>query len=251
MKKIYIFISIFIISILLSPILGKYLIKEILEKKIALLSSKNFILKKSITDSSYLNTKQKYQFLYNKANQEILFEIDIRYSNLLFNKLISADIYPISLAKKIMPYKALLIHLKYNVVTQIFNGYAKDIKQIYNFKDGNQISLILKNALFNGKGKLDNPDIFHSSIEEFSLKNITLNNKNLGNLQLKSKLIFEKKLSTNTEVKLSKKLFKEIKKAFPLLYIIKFYAKNIGDNYFFHIKFKDKKFTINGKSLHL
>lgn len=353
MKKIYLAISIFILFLVIFPFIGNNIIERVLEKKISDISSQNLIVKKSNTKFSYFSTQKEYQFLYKESNQEILIGADIRYSNLLFNKMVSVEIYPIFFGQKQIEAKTLLVHIDYNIITQNFNGYFKDIKQIYTLKDATKISLSVLNSTFNGKGKLNNPNTFNSNMEQFSLKiikksqivsldiqdfissithneedkkemtteischnlylnsdrkkvqfedfnysttfneldkkvfinfqkrvqenpneirtallellsnsrkisinnlsfkNIVINNKNLGALKLSSNLIFRKNFLTDTNLQISKKIFKEIQKSFPLIYLVQFYAQNVGDDYFFNIKLKDEKLTVNGKGLNL
>ena len=360
MKKIYLILSIFVIFILLSPFIGNQLIEDILNQKIKELSSQNLILEKSVTHSSYLTTKKEFQFLYKESNQEILIGTDIQYSNLLFNKMVSIDIYPISFSKKRIKDKSLLVHLEYDVTTQNFIGHIRDVAQHYSLKNSIELSFTVLNATFKGKGKLDNPDFFHSKIEKFavtveensqkivldidnllssikhnnatkrevsaknsfdslaftidsnkfqckdfnysvtfdeldkeslvtlqqsvqndsnsieksllqlasqgihfsidnfSVKDVIVKNRKLGGLALQSEMIVTKSdnfklsdLSTEIQLQLSKKIFKQIAKSYPMVYLMQFYAKRVGEDYLFEIIFKDEKLRINGKGLSL
>jgi len=360
MKKIYIFLLIFLLSIFLSPIIGHYTIENLLTKKIDSLSSKNITLIKEKTENSYLSTKKEYQFLYTDADEEILIGVDVLYSNLLLNKTVNIDLYPISISKKKLENKALLIHLQYNLLKQKFKGYLKDIEQLYTLKDSTQIFIKIFHTKFNGDGqlkalnnfkltskniaikiskgsqitelKIDNlfssikhtgrdktlttadtssdsisfysadkqiqfQDINYSvtfneidkkallqfqknisqdkdaikqnllhllskgiqlSINNFSFKNIILDTKNLGSLKLKSKLDIKKSsniitltknISTDIQLQISKKIFKKMRRSFSAIYLLRFYAKTVDDNYYFHIKYSNTNLEINGKGL--
>ncbi|MEA3227798.1 MAG: hypothetical protein U9P38_01875 [Campylobacterota bacterium] len=178
MKKIYLAVLLSLILLLLLPIIGNSFAQNILNKKIENLQSQGITLKKTITDSSYLSTKKEYHLLYTKSGEEMVIGVGVEYSNILFNKEISIEIYPISFSEEIMKNrefsqflkdKSFLSHIDYNLVTQDFSGYIKDIKQQYSLQNSTTISILLLNTRFDGKGDLTDPEILNSTIKQLSI----------------------------------------------------------------------------------
>ena len=207
-KNLLIIISILFIVILSLPIIGNKIIESLLDEKLELATNYGVEISNSSTDTSYLNTKQHYEFLV-KDSDEILkyiqeysntqlppysysllngmrVGVDLHYSNLLFTNKVYADIYILSLPDEIkksikkednklylylqnlINKKSILYHISYNTIDTSFDGYIKDIDEEYISKDNTKYFLTLSQAIFNGTGSIIAPESFNTSIRKYS-----------------------------------------------------------------------------------
>lgn len=209
MKKISIFILVVILVAAALPIIGNKLIENSLDDRLTTLSSYGLEVSKAQTDSSYLSTKKHFEFLLrdsekfvaylNKySDQQIppyvnaMFEgviigADVEYCNFPLSKDLTVDIYPLTLSENMMQSikaddldfhnylekflhsKGILYHINYNIVSEDFDGYIKDVKESYTLKDSTVISLDLLNATFEGNGELIAPNSMLSNIDKINL----------------------------------------------------------------------------------
>ncbi len=191
------------------PIIGNQFTQKVLEEKINTLKANGVTVQNETTDSSYLLTKRHYEFLVQDSDKFIdylnnysseqlpsyvdslvdgvVIGSDMEYSNLPFSKAVAVDIYPMRLSKdiqkvikdedekfytyieKFLQKKGALYHINYNILSQDFDGYLKDIKETYTLEDSTKISLELLNTLYHGNGKLIAPNLLISSIESITL----------------------------------------------------------------------------------
>jgi len=149
-----------------------------------------FIIKDSDKFVNYLQqfNDSKLQPYVNDIVDGIVIGIDLKYSNIPFinSDAISLDIYPLVLSKKFMDRvskndtnfyqflenflqkKALLYHIDYNIVESKFDGFIKDINEVYHTKNGKKLTFNLINSSFNGDGFPLKPRKIDSKTKEFS-----------------------------------------------------------------------------------
>ena len=64
----------------------------------------------------------------------------------------------------------MLYHINYNIVSEDFDGFIKDIKESYTLKDGTTLNLNLLNATYSGNGELIAPNQITSNIDIVNLE---------------------------------------------------------------------------------
>jgi len=238
MKKIILFI---IIVVALLPLIGNKLIQSTLDENIKMITSNGIEVKHTQIDSNYLSTSVHYEFMVKDSDKFMIYlnqyadkqipsyinmmllgmhvGLDLSYSNILFNNSVEVDIYPLSLAKKtaidlekedkefyeyitnFLKIKGLLYHINYNVSSENFDGYIKDIDEEYTFKDGTNTQVIMNNMLFTGSGSLTHPNKMDSTLKRIVIKSTD----DAGKLDLlvedvKSSSIFKTKTTYSTQV---------------------------------------------------
>jgi len=213
MKKIVIFILVAVIVAAALPVIGNKIVESSLEDRLATLDSFGLEVSKAQTDSSYLSTKKHFEFLLSDSEKFIAYlnqysdqqippyvnamfngvviGADVEYSNFPMSKDLTVDIYPLALSKsmmhdikkedldfynyleKFLHSKGFLYHINYNIMSEDFDGYVKDITENYTLKDGTDVTLELLNATYSGNGDLIAPNSLDSDMEKIQL---TLNN---------------------------------------------------------------------------
>ena len=208
MKKIFIVLSVSVLLLAAIPIIGNTLIEKNLTSKIEELKSHGVEVS-IINDSSYLTTKNHYEFLVkdidmfveylnnysveqlpsytNALIDGVLVGADLEYSNFPFSDAVSIDIYPLSLSKQIreelgakdkklekyingfLESKGVLYHVNYDVVSEDFDGYLKDIKETQTLQDGTKVLFTLESTVYQGNGKLIAPTQLISSVKTLSI----------------------------------------------------------------------------------
>lgn len=198
MKKSLIIILVLITVALALPIIGNSVMKSTIETRIAELSEYGLKSNNTETESTYLTTKKHFEFaledpdefvnyLSQYSDQQIpsyvnamleglVIGADLKYSNLPFSKAIELDIYPLALSKemtdsleendldfahhieKFLHSKGVFYHINYNIVSEDFDGYVKDINESHTLQDGTALLLVLDTTTFNGNGKLIAPN---------------------------------------------------------------------------------------------
>jgi hypothetical protein len=195
MKKTTLIASLLIILlIILAPLIGNRSMQKIINKNIEALQSNGLLLAKSTSDTGYFNTKQHFEFILqnsdalanylssytkttmppsiNKVFENATIAVDIEYSNIVFSKAMTIQIYPLTLSSTLMQKmksnnpeaykhfihflesKGILYHIEYNLVSENFNGFIKDIDEHYDFKDKAKLLMQLDGARFEGEGDL-------------------------------------------------------------------------------------------------
>lgn len=205
-----------VVAIIILPLIGNQLIQSTLNEKIEMLSSNGVAVKTKTTDSGYFRTNMHFEFVLQDSQKYISYMnqyadgqipsyadmmlkgmhvgMDLSYSNILFDDSVEIDIYPLTLADKTMldlekkdkdfyayisnflKIKGLLYHLNYDLSTDNFDGYIKDIDEEYTFKDKANTKLIMKKMIFSGTGSLFHPSKMDSSLEKLVF-NSTANNE--------------------------------------------------------------------------
>ena len=209
MTRILIFLSFVILLLAALPSIGNSLAEDTLNSKIAILQENGIKVSQSDIQSDYFTTKKRYEFLLQDAKKfleylekysdkqlppytdamidGVVIGADLEYSNFPFSKAVAVDVYPLRLSTlmieemknedeefykyidKFLQAKGVLYHINYNIISQDFDGYLKDIKESYTLKDSTRISLELSNALYSGKGDLIAPTELISSVEKIIL----------------------------------------------------------------------------------
>jgi len=205
MKKTTLIASlVVIILIIIAPLIGNSFMQKLIDQNVEALKSNGLVLKKSINDVSYLNTKQHFEFVLqntdalanylssytkttmpsyiNKVFKDATIAADIEYSNIPFSKAITIQIYPLTLSHTLMQEmkinnpkaykhfmnflasKGILYHIEYNLVSEDFNGFIKDIDESYDFKDNAKLIMKLNGARFHGTGDFLAPQRLEFSI---------------------------------------------------------------------------------------
>lgn len=210
MKKIVIFLVVAVLLAAALPIIGNKLVENSLDDRISTLSSYGLEVSQAKTQSSYLSTKKHYEFLLSDADkfveylnkysdrqlppyvnavfEGVLIGADVEYCNFPLSKAVSVDIYPLTLSEntmesiknddtdfheyleKFLHSKGVLYHIDYNIVSEDFSGFVKDIKESYTLKDGTKISLNLLDATYSGNGELIAPNSIISHISTINLE---------------------------------------------------------------------------------
>lgn len=185
---------IIIIFIFLAPLIGNSFMKKLIDENIQALESNGLVIKKSTRDSGYLSTKEHFEFVLqntdafenylssytrttmppamNRVFKGATIAADIEYSNIPFSKAITMQIYPLTLSNELMQEmkindpkaykqfidflesKGILYHIEYNLMSEEFSGFIKDIDESYELKDNAKLLMKLKDAKFYGKGDL-------------------------------------------------------------------------------------------------
>ncbi|WP_457749880.1 hypothetical protein [Sulfurimonas sp.] len=193
-----------IFIIILAPLVGNSFMQKIVDENVQSLQNNGLVLKNMKNDSTYLNTKKHFEFVlqnaeifthyihsytktkipsyFNKILNGATIAVDVEYSNIPFSKAITLEVYPLSLSHSLMQEmkinnseayqhfvhfltsKGLLYSVEYNLVSQDFDGYVKDIDEFYNFKDGKKLLMQLENVRFSGHG-----DVLEPQDSKFSL----------------------------------------------------------------------------------
>lgn len=210
MKKTLLFIAVLLVFIAALPFIGNKLVEESLETQIQSLNKHGIKLEQSSVNRSYLHTKRDYTFLVEDVDKFLVYlskyskyqvpstlnaiaegvkiGADLEYSNIPFTKAIKLDIYLLSLSKELnesllqedpgfykyikefLQNKGFLHHIDYDIVSQDFNGYIKNIDESYTLQDKTKLILKLQNTTYSGNGTLLAPKIFISNIDTLILK---------------------------------------------------------------------------------
>ncbi len=210
MKKIILLIVIAIIALL--PLIGNKVIESAIDEKVKAVSANGVKVQNSSTDSGYFSTSKHYEFVIGDSDKLISYlnqysdkqipayislmlkgmhiGLDMSYSNMLFNDSVELDIYPLSLADKaamdlekedkdlykyitnFLKIKGLLYHLNYNLSSEDFNGYIKDIDEEYTSKDGTKTKLLMKNIIYSGNGSLMHPSQMDSTLQKIVIQSV-------------------------------------------------------------------------------
>ncbi|WP_321779328.1 hypothetical protein [Sulfurimonas sp.] len=199
------------------PLVGNKVTQEILTTRIDVLTSNGLELKNAKTNSTYLKTKNHYEFLLSDApkfinylNQYsdvqlppyvdamiggVLVGVDIEYSNFPFGSDILVDIYPLSLSanmqkemqeedanfykyiKNLLESKGVLYHISYSLADNSFSGFIKNMDENYTFDNDTKMIFKLSEATYYGKGPLIAPKSLQSHILKINLEISTKNEK--------------------------------------------------------------------------
>ena len=192
MKKSLLAVALLLLIIAALPMVGNVYLQNQLKDIVKHSKNYGLELQKQQTKSSYLTTQHHYTFVVKDAKKlleklattqdiihtdatllnKTLLGVDISYNNLLFARVLKADIYPLALNPELMnalekkdkPFavkikeffanKGILYHIEYNLLNEKFKGSIKDIQQEYTLKDKTEISFVLQGASFKGKGSV-------------------------------------------------------------------------------------------------
>ncbi|UCN00039.1 YdgA family protein [Sulfurimonas sp. SWIR-19] len=232
-----------ILIILLFPFLGNSFMQKLIDENIQVLQSQGLVLKKSTKETGYLNTKQHFEFVlqdtqalqnylrfYTKSTvppavekvfQGATIGADVAYSNIPFSKAVTVEVYPLQLANTLMQEmkknnpqayryfsdfldaKGLLYHVEYNVLSNDFNGFVKDIDAHYSVKKNANVRMQLEGARFSGEGNIFAAQklTFHIQTMKLALEDAAnALSFEINNLQNRSEFASFSHYTTDTEV---------------------------------------------------
>jgi hypothetical protein len=193
-----------IVLIALAPLIGNSFMQKLINENIKNLASNGIVLSSEKEESNYLNTKKHFEFIlknsdafvnylraYTKTRipvsmnallQGAIIGVDVEYSNIPFSKAITLEIYPRTFSKKLMQQmqikspdvykhiktfldsKGILYHIEYNLLSEDFSGFIKNIDDAYTLQKNKKISMKLLGAHFQGKGNIAAPKSLNISI---------------------------------------------------------------------------------------
>ncbi|MFK5938218.1 MAG: DUF945 family protein [Sulfurimonas sp.] len=213
MKKSILLVAVILTIIVTLPVIGNSFMKKMIDTRLVELKSHGLSTNNDTDKSDYLHTFRHFEFavqdspkflkyLNTFSDKQIppyvnamlkgaIVGMDVEYNNLPFAKGLSIEIYPLTLSENIVKaikdedltfysyidnflrLKGILYHINYNVTSKSFDGYLKDIKESYTLKDGTNLELELKEALFSGSGYLVAPDRLSMKIKkiDFGVQN--------------------------------------------------------------------------------
>ena len=186
-----------IFIVILVPFVGNSFMQKLINENVKDLKANGLVLQRVTGENGYLNTKKHFEFVLQNADaftnyvsaytktkmpsylKKILsgatIAVDAEFSNIPFSKAITLEIYPLHLSSTLMQEmkindpdaykhfvhflasKGFLYHIEYNLVSEDFNGFIKDIDDAYTFKDGAKLLMKLKGARFSGHGDIQAP----------------------------------------------------------------------------------------------
>jgi hypothetical protein len=210
MKKSLVIISVLIAVAAALPIVGNTVMKNTIETRVSELNKYGLKSINTKTESTYLSTKKHFEFTLEDAGEFVnylsqysdqqipsyvnamleglLIGADLEYSNLPFSKAIELDIYPLALSKemaesleandidfahhlvKFLHSRGVLYHINYDIVSENFNGYVKNINESHVLKDGTALLFSLDATTFNGNGKLIAPSSLTTFMKKLELE---------------------------------------------------------------------------------
>ena len=215
MKKIIILIFLVLSIIASLPLIGNKMVQNQLDMQIRLLESKGIAVTSSDEKSGYLKSYKHYELSIDDMNKlsksiskdsfkkifpysnELLkgsrVGLDLEYSNIPFIESVSVDAYLIKLSDSMMDgikqkdigfhdyidgflsKQGVLYHIDYNILSQNFNGFLKDIDESYTLKNNSMFLAKVLSFKFNGNGTLLEPKEFNSKADLFyiDIKNNT------------------------------------------------------------------------------
>ena len=210
MKKIAIIGALLLAIAATLPFFGNSLVKSHIDDRVKQLQSFGLDVQNEKTQSSYLQTSKHFEFVLqdsqkfldylsqyadkqipayvNATLDGVVIGADVSYSNIPFTKAVEVDIYPLALSPKMreslkqddpefekyfsafLGSKGLEYHINYNLVSQDFDGYIKDIKEKFTFQTKANISFVLSGVTFDGNGELIAPKEMHSRIDTINMQ---------------------------------------------------------------------------------
>ncbi len=244
MKKTIIFTALFIFVLALLPILGNKFVKEKLDTKIETLKANGIESKNSIEKLTYLNSSRHYEFVLSDMDKFLnylshysdkqlsphtsamlmgtVIGVDLNYSNFPFSEAVSIDIYPLSFSDEIMKelerkdkiffeyienflmQKGILYHINYNIATESFGGYIKDIDERQTMSNASELVVKLTKATFKGEGGFITPSSLQMNIDKIVINMIKANqNISIDLDKFSSTSIFNSKTTYLTSSKIN------------------------------------------------
>jgi len=250
-KTILIASILVILIVVLAPLVGNSSMQKLIDENVEALKVNGLVLKHVTSDSSYLNTKKHFEFVLQNADvfmnyvssytktkmpsytKKILsgaiIAVDTQYSNIPFSKAITLQIYPLRLSSTLMQEmkmndpdtykhfvhflasKGILYHIEYNLVSEDFNGFIKDIDDAYMFKNGAKLLMKLQGARFSGHGDILAPQRLSFTLNKMKFDvndGINIFSADINTLQSSSDFESFLKYSSSTKIFFINLLFK-------------------------------------------
>ena len=191
MKKSLFAVAIIVLLIALLPMAGNTFMQHYIQQKMLFAQKNGLHLIKEEQSKSYLLSSYHYECVLDNVEKLTMLPqntkkvvaggtlgLDIVYKNLLFARVVSLDLYLLKLSPSIhqalekkdklftkqidnfLANKGIFYHLEYNLLTDTFKGYMKDISQHFTLKDDYNITTTLSGITYKGEG---NPLKAHKS----------------------------------------------------------------------------------------
>ena len=210
MKKTLIFLVLLLVVGASLPIIGNKIVTYYIDGEIVTLKSKGITLNFKSETPGYFYTSKQYEFILNDVDafagylteygagllppytdellKSIVFRLDMKYHNIPFLEPISIDIYPMYISdgmmsklqgseniffknfQKFVTRQGLLYHIDYDLLSENYSGYIKNIDYNERNYDGSNIILTLHNAVFNGSGAFNGSSSLQSDVEKIFYK---------------------------------------------------------------------------------
>lgn len=210
MKKTLIALGIIILVVVALPIIGNGVMQSAIQERVAELKMYGLESNKSEMTRGYLSTQNHFEFLLKDADtfveylnsyadgqvppyvnamlEGVVIGVDLSYSNIPFSKSVELDIYPLSISQnmaqelqennlafyeyleKFLYSKGILYHINYNIVSEDFDGFIKDIQESYILENKTRLLLTLKDITFQGNGDLIAPQRLATSLKKVQLE---------------------------------------------------------------------------------
>ena len=208
-----------------------------------MLKSNGIEVKNVREDSRYLSTSMHYEFELRDMDKFIEFTsqysnlqlppyasrllnstivgADLEYSNIPLTQALSLDIYPLSLSTEIMndmkktdesfynyiknfiSKKGILYHINYNIVSEDFDGFIKDISENHTLKNSSKLLVNILGTSFSGNGSLIAPELLQTDAQKIMIKVLNAREEMSINLsEFSSRSTFETRTTYNSFVKL-------------------------------------------------
>jgi len=195
--------------VILVPLIGNSFMQKLIDENVKVLKANGLVLKRVTGENGYLNTKKHFEFVLQNADAFTKYvsaytktkmpsyvkktlsgatiAVDAEFSNIPFSKAITLEIYPLRLSSTLMQEmkmndpdtykhfvhslasKGFLYHIEYNLASEDFNGFIKDINDAYTFKDGAKLLMQLQGAHFRGHGDIMAPQRLSFTLNKMKL----------------------------------------------------------------------------------
>jgi len=210
MKKIIITLTLIVLVAAALPIIGNTFMQSTIETRVDELKEYGLESQNGQSDVGYLSTRKHFEFLLKDADafveylnkyadgqippyvnamlEGVLIGVDLNYSNIPFSNALELDIYPLSMspnmAKELqkenlafynyleafLHSKGILYHINYNIMSENFDGFIKNIDEKYEFDDGVKLLTTLKDTTFEGEGELIAPQRLSTALSTLRLE---------------------------------------------------------------------------------
>ena len=208
-KKLLIIGAVLVAVLAALPLVGNMSVKKITEDRIAMLEGNGIKVDQSDNGSSYMTTKQHYEFTLEdptafkaylstlaKAQvpaylstmlDDVVMGADVEYSNLLIDSNVMIDLYPVAFSQEagermqaedaklyeqmiaMLENREFMYHMEYDVSGERFKGNIKDIDKSITFEDGRTAKIVFEKATFKGEGTLVEPKSVDLNVKRANL----------------------------------------------------------------------------------
>jgi len=209
MKKSFLAVGLLLVIIASLPMIGNRYLNNYVQRDENRLTKHGIEIVKKEQHASYLYTQRHYEFVIRDVKKCIAFAkddanvtinpylkhllegsrfgLDVSYSNLVFAKSFTLELYPLALSQPLatalkkkdqkfyneiaqfFKNKEFLYHLEYNLINQKYKGSLQDFSHTYTLADKTEFITQLQRVRFSGKGSILSPYAQDVDIEKFYL----------------------------------------------------------------------------------